>query len=126
MDNYRVMYLGYGMYRVACDCIDEEHDITFDFDYDSEFNMVELNFYMNLDYMTDFYPNDHRDNFIKRFFKKTWFRIKYTAIFLAKGRARLHRDIIFTDPEHINNFMYALYKSKEWMEEYRKNIKSKE
>lgn len=123
---HKVMSLGNGMYRLACDCINEDHDITFDYEYDEEFNLSELHFYMNLDYITDCYYNDHRDNFIKRFFKKTWFRIKYTAIFLVKGHVKLHHDIIFTNPDHIDSFISALYKSKQWMQEHERNIKPKE
>lgn len=125
-NNYRVMDLGYGIYRVACDCIDDDHDITFNFDYDSEFNLVELNFYMNLDYVVDYYSDSHKDNFIKKFFKMTWFRIKYIFIFLFKGHVKLHRDIMFTDPDHINNFIHALNKSYEWMENYREKLRPKE
>lgn len=124
---YKVMDLGNGMYRLACDCTNEDHDITFDFDYDEEFNLAELHFYMNLDYITDNYYNYHRDNFIKRAFKRTWFRIKYTIIFLFKGYVQLHNDIIFTNPRHIDSFINALHKSKKWMEEHpERRIKPKE
>lgn len=123
-DYYKVMDLGNGMYRLACDCIDQDHDITFDFDYDREYNIVELDFYMNFDYSTNHYYNN--SSLLGKFFKSFWFRIKHSFILLTRGYIKVHSGVTITHPEHINSFIRALHKSKEWMEAHQKNMKTKE
>lgn len=117
-ENYKVMNLGNGMYRLACDCIDQDHDITFWYDYDKEFNIIELQFGMNFDYSTNSY---YKNSFLlTKIFKNAWFRIKYSFVLLFKGYIKVYSDVIITNPDHIDSFINALYKSREWMEEYQK------
>lgn len=125
-ENHKVMYLGNGIYRLACDCTNEDHDITFDFDYDKDFNVAELQFSMNFDNTVDNYENWYEDNIFKRFFKKLYFRLKYSLLILFKGYVKVYHDVVFTNPEHIDSFINALYKSKDWMKKHQENIEIKE
>lgn len=126
--NHKVMYLGNGMYRLACDCTCEDHDITLDFQYDDEFHIAEMVFYMDFYSDSDInnYRDSYKDNFFKKFFKTLYFRVKYSLLLIFKGYIRVSHEVIFSKPEHIDSFINALYKSKEWMEEHQRNIKPKE
>lgn len=122
MNNYKIMYLDHGIYRLACDCIDEDHDITFWFDYDPEFEIFELIFFMNFEYSTHYY---YKDTSKFNFFKDWYFRIKHALKILFKGHIQIQRDIILSDSRHINNFKEALQKAEEISKEYEYKRKQK-
>jgi len=114
----KVMDLDDGLYRISCDCIDEDCDLTIWFDYDKEFNIIELNMYKK-HYI-------HEENILNNIFIKILKQIKYRISMIIKilftGKIEIYDGIILRDPEHIQNFIDALNESKKLVEKENKNV----
>ena len=96
------------MYRVACECTDQEHDITLDLEYDSDVNMIFLNMYKNLRWCS--YKGCDQN-----FFSEIWCRIKTALKMIFTGYIEVNCDFILRE-DQINGFMEALEEGKRKLE----------
>lgn len=96
------------MYRVACDCTDQDHDITLDLEFDPEVKMIFLNMYKKLQWSSVQGWNGN-------FFKEIYCRIKTAIKMLFTGYIEVESDFILRE-EQIDSFIEALEEGKRKLE----------
>lgn len=126
--SYRVMktheFKNSVYYRIACDCTDEEHDLTLELDWDD--GILTLHFFGNLEVSKwGAYYN---------WFERQWWKIKKTFDLWFNGYFEVNYEMMILDEEHLDSFIEALQEGKDkfgtfkkWLEEKEKeNAKSKD
>lgn len=98
-------------YRLNCDCLNEDCDITFTLEYDKEFGSVELQFYTDLEW-TSYWGNDN-------WFIRQWKKIKYSFRLLFKGHIKLENQLLIQDEQHLKDFLNALEEGCKKLREYK-------
>jgi hypothetical protein len=83
-------------YRVACDCIDPDHDAHVDLEID-EHKIVTLTFYKKLALCSHWHE--------KNWLKEKWLRIKFAIKLLWSGYVELEESMIFLEREHLQSLM---------------------
>lgn len=105
------------MYRAMCDCQDGDHDATISFEYDKEFNEVELHFYKKTAWCTNW--NDP-------WYKSAWRRIRDSLKMLITGYIELDDDFLIRDQEHIDNVITAMIDGRVMMRRTQEEERMKE
>jgi len=88
-------------YRVACDCMSEEHDVSVAVEHDKDLDTLQLTFYANIT-AADWYGQD------LKFFEKIKWRIKTAMKILTRGEVEQQHDFIFMDEEQIKDLIGIL------------------
>jgi hypothetical protein len=83
-------------YRVACDCVDPDHDAHVDIEYDDH-GIVMLTFYKKLSICSHWGE--------KNWFKEKWLRIKFAMKILWTGYAELETDMVFLEGPHLQSLL---------------------
>lgn len=91
-------------YRVACDCCDEEHDLTLMMEMDKD-NILTLSVFGNLE-CSVWYGN-------KNWFVRFWGKIKKTIEIWYRGYFSANYEMMIFDEEHLDSFISALQEAKE-------------
>jgi len=95
------------VYRVACHCGSDEHDVTIELEKDEEIpSMVFLNFYKKIGWCS------HWGNL--NWFERVWKRIKCSFLMLFTGYVELQEDFILSE-DNIEPFIEALKEGKEYI-----------
>jgi hypothetical protein len=103
---------GYVFYRVACDCLDPEHDITLELAVDPiDYPTYSLNIYSNLDVNANWGDVN--------LFTKAWRRIKIAIKVLCTGYVETGSNFLLMTNEHIDSFVQAILEGKAKLEKYR-------
>jgi hypothetical protein len=92
------------LYRVACDCSADEHDLTIWIEYDENWGLT-INFYADIEWFYWY------DGFWGWFVEK-WQRIKVAMRLLFVGWIEREQEFILRDPAHIDAFVEALEEGK--------------
>ena len=93
------------IYRAACSCGSDEHDVTIELERDEEIpSMIFLNFYKKIGWCS------HWGNL--NWFKRVWKRIKCSILMLFTGYVELEESFILSD-DNIDLFIAALIEGKE-------------
>ena len=124
------------MFKSACECGDDDHDLTIDISFDKDNGMLEIWFFKKLD--TDAYFGDYSytDPLLERIWGKTkvlWKRVKIASQILFTGWYTLESVFLITDPEHLDDFIKTLTYGKarinkwqaEWKEKWGKESVNK-
>jgi len=88
-------------YRVACDCMDSEHDLCVEVEHNKDLDTLQLTFYANIT-AADWYGQD------LKFFEKIKWRIKTAMKILTRGEVEQQHDFIFMDEEQIKDLIGIL------------------
>lgn len=101
-------------YRIGCDCMSPDCDLTLSLEYIGDFNMVELTIYSDLEW------NDIHDlsNWTWPFM--LWNRIKTALKVLVKGKIRVESGLVIQNKEHLKAFADALEEGIKHLEGFKK------
>lgn len=101
-------------YRVACDCSDKDCDLTVEFEYDKDLNMIFLNIYKNLKWSSHWVDKD-----------QWWLRFKKRMLGIFKivftGYVEIEETLILQDIKHIDSFIKALQDGKGYLSKNRED-----
>lgn len=104
----------YVFYRVACDCLDQDHDITLELEVDPvDCPTYSLNIYSHLDVNANCGDAN--------FFTKAWRRIKIAIKVLCTGYVETGSNFLLMTDEHIDSFVQAILEGKSKLEKYRED-----
>src|SRR4030042_6935067 len=123
------------MFQAACECGDEEHHLTIDISCDKDNGLLEIWFFKKLEVDAYFGTCQYDDPALERIWDKIkvlWKRVKIASRILFTGWYTLESVFLFTDPEHLNDFIKALNYGKnridkwqaEWKEKMGKEVKN--
>jgi hypothetical protein len=96
------------VYRLACDDGDQDHDMTFEIEYDKKLNMIFFNFYKRLAWCA-YWQTDN-------WFTCQWKKIKAVFRMLFLGYIEVEESMIINDPKHMKNFIDALKEGQKKLE----------
>lgn len=99
------------MYRAACDCTDQNCDITLDMEIDESTKMIILALYKKL-HWSSYWKDD--DNW----FKNKWLRIKGATKLLFTGYIEVE-EYFYMYENQIDDFIKAIQEGKKKLEEFR-------
>ena len=98
-------------YNIMCDCTDNDHDTSIEFEYDKDANMLFLNFYKQINYSKEFdyvFEDDTLIDSIKNKIGVIWRRLKDATKLLFTGYIEMSSDFVLKDKQHIQDFIDAL------------------
>ncbi len=101
------------VYRVGCDCGNQDHDISLRIEKDADSPSISLWIEGTLSIADWWYWEEKHHSF-----KRAWKRIKLAAQILFTGYAEVHRDMTMMDEEHIETFIEALQKGLEHIRKF--------
>ena len=106
------------MYRASCSCIDSDHDITIDMEYDPEFLILDLNFYKKVYFFDLEMDPKNPIEWVKNIFH----RLKKAVKLVFSGTLEMEETFLFQGEDHINGFIEALTKGRDYLlEDIRKS-----
>jgi len=104
-------------YNIMCDCTDDSHDISVEFEYDKDANMLFLNFYKQINYSKEFnyvFENDTLIDSIKNKIGVIWRRLKDATKLLFTGYIEMSGDFVLKDKQHIQDFIDAMVEGRDF------------
>ena len=116
------------MLQFACECGDENHHMTIDLSFDKDNGLLEMWLFKKLEIDAYFGDYQHNDPILTRIWGKTkvlWKRIKIACRVLFAGWFEMESVFLFTDPEHIDDFIKALGYGKSRVEKWQADWKEK-
>ena len=107
-------------YRIACQCGNQDCDLTLEMEYDKDFDAINVRMYKKLHASTHWGEGWTYFDFIR----VLWNKIKMSSIVITKGYIEVVEETMIQGEEHIDSFIEALQqgkkfivgKEKEWQE----------
>ncbi len=99
------------LYRVACTCGLEDHDVSMCIEHDRELNCIYLTLYDRTEWIANI--NDDLN-----FFQRFWERIKVALRVLFTGYIELESTLVMDSEEQIRGFVTALLEGLEHVKKY--------
>lgn len=102
-------------YKIDCDCSNDDHITTIEFEYDKKADIIYVSFYKKLIWC----DCCHGLNWFQRIYR----RIKAALKIIFTGWIDVNESIILQNIDHIDGFIEALKEGKEYILEYQKENK---
>jgi len=120
-------YEGSIMYRAACDCGSEEHDMTMDIEFDNECGLTILTFYKKVSFDPYWFGGSHETKWslFKGRVEEWWKRIKAAARILTGNYLNHEASFLMYGEEQIDHFIKALEYGKIKSRDYQEELKKK-
>lgn len=100
-------------YRVACDCTSSDCDLTFEMEWDEEFDMITLGMYEDLRWSSHWVDYDK----FGWWWRDKWLRLKVALRVLFTGYIKVEGWLILQGEEHVGTFIEALQEGKKKVSE---------
>jgi len=104
-------------YNIMCDCTDDSHDTSMEFEYDKSANMLFLNFYKTISYSKQFgymFEDNTLLDSIKNKIEVIWRRLKDATKLLFTGYIEMNGDFVLKDKQHIQDFIDAMVEGRDY------------
>lgn len=96
-------------YKVNCDCDDDDHITTIEFEHDKEFHYMTLNFYKKMIWTSRWGDIP--------WYQRFWKRLTCSLKMFFTGWIEVEEYVILSDEEHINSFIEALQEGRQKIKE---------